>query len=314
MKKFFTWVMLTVVMAVICLTALPMTASAAAPLDQIREYVITVDPQDDGTLFISYYLKWEVLDDKREGPLTYIEVGVPNKDHRINDYSSNVKTATSKTSGGAWVRLDLDRKYAAGEILEVRFSIWQNKLIEREGDDKLMYSFIPGWFDETPVLSETVRWKNSEGILSSTAESKSDGYLIWKSNDLALGGKIVASVTYSAEHFQVGENSFKEESKGLSGGAIALIIIGVIVLIIVIVCIFAYFSDDGYGGGRGYGHTTVIATHHSSCARSSCACAGCACACACAGGGRVGCSRKTTTDFAKPCVVGVDKTTVQKGD
>jgi hypothetical protein len=280
----------------------PLVAFAAQePLDQIHEYEITVSPQDDGTLFIDYYIKWEVLDDKREGPLTYIEVGVPNSDHRINSSSANVKDITSKTSGGAWVRLDLDHEYFAGEILEVRFSIWQNKLIERAEDGKLMYTFIPGWFDETPVLSETIRWKASEGIVSSTSTTRRDGYLVWSQRNLALGEKVVASVTYSEEYFQVTEESFKEESS-VSGVTIFLIIIGIIVFIIIIFAVVSYLRDDGYGGGGGYGgsHTTFISTR-SSCASSSCA-SSCACACACAGGGRVGCSRKSTTDYLRPKV------------
>jgi len=286
-------------------------ALAAEPLDRIHEYVITVTPQADGTLFIDYYIKWEVLNDKREGPLTYVKIGVPNSDHRINSFGDNVEKATSLTSGGAWVRLDFKEKHYAGDIVEIRFSIWQNKLIERAEDGMLVYNFVAGWFDDTPIVNQKILWQKTN--VSSATNTKTDGnYLVWQVANPALGEKLFASVIYHETAFQTTEDSFKAESHGLSSGAIIAIILGAIVLIIIIVAVIAYIND-GYDGGNGYGggrhSSTVFISSRSSCARSSCAssCAShCACACACAGGGRVGCTRKTV-GYTRPTIERVQK-------
>ena len=50
----------------------------AGDLDYIHDYTITVDPRTDGSLTMSYYLEWEVLDSTSEGPLTWIKIGIPN--------------------------------------------------------------------------------------------------------------------------------------------------------------------------------------------------------------------------------------------
>ena len=47
------------------------------PLDEIHKYTITVDPNDDGTLNMTYYLKWEVLEEG-DGGVDFITVGVAN--------------------------------------------------------------------------------------------------------------------------------------------------------------------------------------------------------------------------------------------
>ena len=47
-------------------------------LDKIHEYKITVNPNDDGTLKMKYYLKWEVLEEG-DGGVDFITVGVANR-------------------------------------------------------------------------------------------------------------------------------------------------------------------------------------------------------------------------------------------
>ena len=57
----------------------PLTVMAAQPLDEILDYTIQVDMRNDGTMDIAYHIEWKVLDDKSEGPLSWVKIGIPNK-------------------------------------------------------------------------------------------------------------------------------------------------------------------------------------------------------------------------------------------
>lgn len=55
------------------------TKSYSADLDEIINYIVTVDPRmNDGTLDITYEITWKVLDSSKEGPLRWVQIGTPN--------------------------------------------------------------------------------------------------------------------------------------------------------------------------------------------------------------------------------------------
>ena len=58
-----------------------MTVTAGAPTDEIEHFLITVDVQEDASLLMNYHIDWKVLDDKTYGPLTWVDIGLPNKHH-----------------------------------------------------------------------------------------------------------------------------------------------------------------------------------------------------------------------------------------
>ena len=74
------------------LLVLPMNALAVEnPLDEIQNYTIQVDMRNDGTMDIKYRLEWTVLDDTSEGPLSWVKVGIPNKNvDEITALTSNI--------------------------------------------------------------------------------------------------------------------------------------------------------------------------------------------------------------------------------
>ena len=57
--------------------ALPARADSG-DLDQITRYELTVTPQEDGTLVMTAELDWLVLDSDSEGPLEWVQIGLPN--------------------------------------------------------------------------------------------------------------------------------------------------------------------------------------------------------------------------------------------
>ena len=69
-----------------------MVPSFAKDLDQIEKYYITVDPRDDGSLDMTYYISWKVLDSTSEGPLEWVKIGVPNSN------IDGIKTTTKNIS------------------------------------------------------------------------------------------------------------------------------------------------------------------------------------------------------------------------
>ena len=57
------------------------SAMAADPTDEIEHFHITVDVQEDASLRMTYQIDWKVLDDERYGPLTWVDIGLPNSHH-----------------------------------------------------------------------------------------------------------------------------------------------------------------------------------------------------------------------------------------
>ena len=68
-----------------------MTAKAADATDEIEHFLITVDVQEDASLLMTYHIDWKVLDDVQYGPLTWADIGVPNRNHTdVTAISDNI--------------------------------------------------------------------------------------------------------------------------------------------------------------------------------------------------------------------------------
>ena len=280
-----------IAMFVMCM---PIQVLAVTPLDEIQDYTIQVDMRSDGTMDIAYHVEWKVLNDTSDGPLSWVKIGIPNKNvDEIKAHTDNIKTIEyNKQDGRTYVYIYFDRDYHKNEIIKFDFSIHQSHMyvIDQE-DHMLRYSFTPGWFDEIEVKSITVKW-NKENVLKTGGEPTLDGdYYVW-SGSLGFGEKLNTSVYYNLDVFEVSEDGQvqEDESDGIDGAAVVLIIIVVILFILLLIYLF---GDDDYGSSSGFGGRTYRSTHIYTGGRSSCACvSSCACACACAGGGRAGCSKK----------------------
>ena len=76
------------------------------PLDVIRQYDVTVEPQADGSLDIEYHLLWEPLDTSEA--LTWVEIGMPNENYTVyaDSVSANI-IDYSKYSEDGYVSLRL---------------------------------------------------------------------------------------------------------------------------------------------------------------------------------------------------------------
>ena len=273
--------------------------SYAADLDEIENYIVTVDPRmNDGSLDITYEITWKVLDSTTEGPLSWVEIGTANSNFdSLQAKSSNIKKI--EASNGSYVRIDFNKKYYAGEELTFKYSLHQSYMYKISGS-KCKYSFTPAWFKDAEIKYMTIRW-NNDGILTSNKKSTDGGYYVWTKTNMSKGQKMTANVTYKKNAF-TNLNEYKQisnvrkEQMGMSTfDSVYLIIFVIIVFAIVIDFLNKgnYHSHSGFGGGYYHDdHYYGGGCAHSSCACvSSCACAN-SCACACAGSGRAGCSKK----------------------
>lgn len=267
----------------------------AGDLDYIHDYTITVDPRTDGSLTMSYYLEWEVLDSTSEGPLTWIKIGIPNANiDGISTSSKDVKSIRYFEDNGDYIRIDFRKPHYKGEILKIDFKYHQSFMYTLK-NGKINYSFTPGWFNDIKVKKMTILWKASKVEDSNSLKKNSDGYLVWEAS-LPKGRKYEAEIIYPESAFKTDEEKQASyATKATVSSDVSSFSIGSIVTLLIIVSILSsilsVFSGGGYYSHGGYGYRRRRGSFSSF--GSSCACvSSCACACACAGGGRAGCSKK----------------------
>ena len=198
----------------------------AKDLDEILNYTITVDVNEDATLHMVYHIDWMVLDSDSEGPLEWVKIGIPNS-HSIDltGRSDAVRRISDMSEGGeTYARIDLDRAYYAGEVAEIEFELRQDYMyqVDMLAEGETVYRLTPGWFDDIRVDSLTVRW-NADRVLSHEPDSLVEGgYLTWNKS-LSKGEKFRVTVTYpnDAYEFDISKEilSGTERSGSSSGGS-----------------------------------------------------------------------------------------------
>ena len=285
------------------------------PLDKIHKYTITVDPNDDGTLDMVYYLKWEVLQEG-DGGVDFITVGVANRFvEDIVGLTNNIDKIKYSSEDGATIRIDFKRTYHKGDIFEVEFSFRQKRIFSIN-NNKVEYSFNPGWFDEIQVDKLVVIWKDTKA-LNTNADEVAYNHYKWETS-LDYGETIDVNLVYDKSHFP-NLNPKEDYSAQTDSPWPILIFFAVIFILIVVVSAISLATEDKYqtsrgfsgrihrvnirfGRYRGYRRSGKVITRpkvinsSGSGVGSGGGCA-CACACACAGGGRAGCSRKDFNNY-----------------
>lgn len=240
---------------------------ASAPTDEILNYDIMVEVNDDATLDIYYYISWKVLDSDALGPLEWVQVGIPNR-HTVycQALSSSISSIRTTSSGGYYVRVDLDRKYYEGEVVDFSFKINQDNMyeVDKLKEGYTVYTFTPGWFDDINVDNMTIRW-NMDNVDSFTPNCEIDnGQLVW-STPLNKGDKYTVSVGYPNDAYAFDLSKSDDDASGRTtiGETIIEIIAAIIVFfmsiamcvgpIIFIAVLVRAFT--GYSKGAGFGST-----------------------------------------------------------
>ena len=264
------------------------TKSNATDLDEIEDYLVTVEPRmNDGTLDITYEITWKVLDSTIEGPLEWVQIGTPNSNFdSVTALSSNISRISQYN--GSYVKITFDRKYYAGEQIKFKYSIHQSYMYKISWGN-CNYEFTPAWFTNAKINNLTIRW-NKDKVKKSNSKSTEGNYLVWNQKNMSKGEKLTTTIKYKTSAFG-SLSTYQQRQSNSNTGGFAIIFFIVIIVIVIITSI-------GGGGGGYYGHRGFYGgrRYYGGCAHSSCACAhsSCAssCACACAGSGRAGCSKK----------------------
>ena len=111
---------------VLC-AVLTATAASAAPTDEILNFTITVDVNEDASLQMTYHIDWKVLDDSI-GALDWIDLGVPNSYHEnLTPLSDTIDHIDDK---GSALAIYLDRSYGEDETVSVEFSMTQDHMYQ----------------------------------------------------------------------------------------------------------------------------------------------------------------------------------------
>ncbi len=263
---------LSALVLAVCLL-LPFTETAhAKDLDYIHRYDVTVTPNaEDGSLLIQVDLRWEVLD---EGPVTWLQIGVPNGSIRdVQALSDNIDDLSFDNS---YMYVYLDRGYDDGEIFDFSYSWVQEYMYTLLDSGTVSYDYTPGWFDGARIGEMTVTWNapagatmvsmGSSAVNSSWTEQVNGSTYVYTGKDLSHGETLNVLAAYQN---WPGELYWENSSENLPQdyyddyyddyygdyyhdytADVISMAFTVIVLVIVIVIVVNVLAD-GYHGGFG---------------------------------------------------------------
>lgn len=288
-------------------------------LDLIELYEIKVEPRRDGTLDMEYHFVWKVLDDKSEGPMSWVRIGVAN--YYVDEFkplTDNITSMKYSSDDGSHIEIYFNKNYYQNEVCDFRFSFHQSRIYTLK-DDKCQYQFLNGYFDEIKVTKYSIRW-NSANVEYTNIDGR-DGDYIYFESPLDYGQRINVMVSYPMEVFeglskkgQYSKRTMTNKDIILLSSVLSIIAIGLGVVVYASIrrkIANDYLQYRGFTGSRihvypGYSRVNSyvgvdskgeriinpISQSSSSGTHSSGGGCACACACACAGGGRAGCTRK----------------------
>lgn len=114
---------------------------------KIDNYTVTLTPQSDGSVNISYYQQWTVL----SGNIPWITVGLPNTFYTITASGNNISNIRDD-SGSVWdgVYIGLDKTYYANQSFIVSFTVNDKNLLT-ESTSSWGINFTAGWYDNATI-------------------------------------------------------------------------------------------------------------------------------------------------------------------
>ncbi|MBR7112094.1 MAG: hypothetical protein IKC75_04145 [Clostridia bacterium] len=293
------------------------------PDDVIERYDLEIKPYADGSLDITYHIRWCVMEGSE--PLTWVSIGLANGSWTYYPESLSHNIAELKSyedEYAVYADVTFYEPVEPGEVIEFSFKINQKNMLCKDSQGKYFYEFVPGWFNAIDVEAYTFRWLVYDFDVSSNAPDSAQGWLLW-SGSMPHGTTVPLRVIYGEEVFDhpstVTYSDFDdsgvydelaEDRSGVITFCVFVMILLALVELFVADCYVSYARGRGFL--TGYGHhvhvygrrnPAYVAEKNKHRSRgggfSGGGCA-CACACACAGGGRAGCSQKDTYKISTP--------------
>lgn len=225
------------VTVIILVSSFAVSSFASYPTDEIIDFTITVDVNEDASLNMKYHIEWKVLDDETYGPLSWVDLGLPNGEHWDIRALSDTIESIEENYGN--VNIYLDRDYYAGETVSFDFSFVQDNMyqIDKYTPGETVYSFTPAWFDDFDVDSLSVRWKKDSANSWQPDCFIEGDYLVFNAS-LKAGDRYTLSVYYNNDSFGFSSERSADSYSGGYGnytdsydaGDIIAIIIAMIIL------------------------------------------------------------------------------------
>ena len=189
---------------------------AATPTDEIINYVIVADVNDDGTVNLGYHIDWKVLvDNNGTWPLEDVNVGIPNNRYISYDaLTDNIKSMSYDSSNGC-LNIKFYDKYYAGDIVSFEFMVVQDYMYEMNALEEgyTLYYFVPGWFDEIAVDNLVIYWKSDNLSSWSGGGYIEDGFNVWKTS-LKPGERFELKVSYPNDAYMFDESKSYNDPYG----------------------------------------------------------------------------------------------------
>ncbi len=185
------------IFALIFLLAVIIPVQADTGTYQISNYVVTLEPQSNGQVRITYEQQWKVL----SGDIPWITVGLPNSDYSVESSSGAASRASSANSGSfTGVRVDLDKDYQPGQTFNLKFTVLQGNLLERlTADKKWRINYTPGWYDRAQIdhlqinIVSPVDYQTYSSV-SPMPTSVNNNVITWERSNLSPGSRFNITV------------------------------------------------------------------------------------------------------------------------
>lgn len=189
---------------------------ASKPLDEIELYSITADVCDDASVDLTYEIVWRVLDSTTEGPLEWVQIGLPNSHiNSMEAISDNIESLKSKTSGGSYAVVNFNQVYIKDEVVEFSFKVNMDYMYQVYPEEGVAeYNFTPGWFDGITVDQMVLKWNSDKIDKFEPAGCIMDsGYHVWTAK-LDPGEKFSIEISYPTDAYNFDLSVHEEKDDG----------------------------------------------------------------------------------------------------
>ena len=201
---------------------------------KLPNYSVTLEPQSDGQVKITYDQTWQVL----SGNIPWITVGLADSHFSVLDFSGAAAAVAADNSGGfTGVRIDLDKTYQSGQSFSLKFSVLQSNILERlTSDNSWRINFTPGWYDRAAIdqmqitlispVDATTYFSISPAPLTSQNNS-----LIWQRQNLAPGDRFNVVFQSSDGSFLSAAAAANTKKSQSPFGTAFFVIVGIVLVI-----------------------------------------------------------------------------------
>ena len=184
------------ILVLIAILSVGIPASADTGTYKISNYSVTLEPQSDGTVKITYVQAWQVL----SGDIPWVTVGTANTHFTVQSHGANASSVYAYNADGfTGVRADLDKDYQPGQTFNVKFTILQSNLLEKlTQEGKWRIDFTPGWYDNAVIDKLQINMVSPIGYDAYsfvTPPTAVNGNVItWESTNLSPGARVADKV------------------------------------------------------------------------------------------------------------------------